>query len=95
MLTKLRKSYITNSSGTMYLSSTEYLDGFHYASSNGADLGAVYQESGGTAYEPEAFTELLEAINYQNILKFFPTAEGFYDYENSEYIYQYKDHFDK
>jgi len=25
-------------------------------------------------------------------LSFFPTAEGFYDYENSKYIYQYKDH---
>ena len=24
-------------------------------------------------------------------MKFFPTAEGFYDFENSEYIYQYKD----
>src|SRR5690606_38648898 len=23
---------------------------------------------------------------------FFPTAEGFYDFENKEYIYQYKDH---
>ncbi|QOW11940.1 RHS repeat-associated core domain-containing protein [Kaistella flava (ex Peng et al. 2021)] len=26
------------------------------------------------------------------ILSFFPTAEGFYDYENFRYIYQYKDH---
>lgn len=26
------------------------------------------------------------------ILSFFPTAEGFYDYENFKYIYQYKDH---
>lgn len=26
------------------------------------------------------------------ILQFFPTAEGFFDYENNEYIYQYKDH---
>ena len=26
------------------------------------------------------------------ILSFFPTAEGFYDYENLRYIYQYKDH---
>lgn len=25
-------------------------------------------------------------------LQFFPTAEGFYDYKNSKYIYQYKDH---
>ena len=27
--------------------------------------------------------------------QFFPTAEGFYDYVNSKYIYQYKDHLDK
>lgn len=26
------------------------------------------------------------------ILSFFPTAEGYYDYENLRYIYQYKDH---
>jgi RHS repeat-associated protein len=26
------------------------------------------------------------------ILSFFPTAEGYYDYENFRYIYQYKDH---
>ncbi len=25
-------------------------------------------------------------------MPFFPTAEGFYDFENKEYIYQYKDH---
>jgi len=25
-------------------------------------------------------------------LQFFPTAEGFYDYKNDQYIYQYKDH---
>lgn len=29
------------------------------------------------------------------VLSFFPTTEGFYDYENLRYIYQYKDHFDK
>jgi len=26
------------------------------------------------------------------ILSFFPTSEGYYDYENYRYIYQYKDH---
>jgi len=26
------------------------------------------------------------------VLSFFPTAEGYYDYENLRYIYQYKDH---
>src|SRR5690606_28501049 len=35
---------------------------------------------------------MVSDINYDNVLKFFPTAEGFYDFENNEYIYQYKDH---
>ena len=30
--------------------------------------------------------------SFDNVLKFFPTVEGFYDFENKEYIYQYKDH---
>src|SRR5690606_17666617 len=46
----------------------------------------------GSAYEPEAFVNMVSDTNYDNVLKFFPTAEGFYDFENNEYIYQYKDH---
>ncbi|MFP3596898.1 DUF6443 domain-containing protein [Chryseobacterium sp. SIMBA_029] len=57
------------------------------------------------AYEQQAFssTDLNEIQNpqlgtglYNELknpdLKFFPTAEGFYDYQNDQYIYQYKDH---
>ncbi len=56
-----------------------------------------------TAGEAEAFSPLedreLAALAPDNppqaenmILSFFPTAEGYYDYENFRYIYQYKDH---
>ena len=59
--------------------------------------------SASTAGEVEAFSPLedraLAVIGPDNppqaenmILSFFPTAEGYYDYENFRYIYQYKDH---
>ena len=35
---------------------------------------------------------MVSTMDLKNVLKFFPTAEGFYDFENNEYIYQYKDH---
>ena len=58
-----------------------------------------------TASEAEAFTALADraiaapiavipgtpAPEEPLILSFFPTAEGYYDYENMRYIYQYKD----
>jgi len=78
--------------GRMYSSSTEYLDGFHYASSVGdKELWQMFQDAGGNAYEMEAFIAFTTETNFADVLKFFPTAEGFYDFENSEYIYQYKD----
>ncbi|MCX8532085.1 DUF6443 domain-containing protein [Chryseobacterium luquanense] len=91
--TKLKKSFIAASgNGAMYSSSTEYLDGFHYASSTGDELWwALYEESGG-AYEGEAFMNEIHNGNFDISLKFVPTSEGFYDFENNEYIYQYKDH---
>ncbi|WP_299176280.1 DUF6443 domain-containing protein [uncultured Chryseobacterium sp.] len=91
--TKLKKSFIANGdNGAMYSSSTEYMDGFHYISSTGDELWwAWYEESGG-AYEPEAFISMIHSSSFNNVLKFVPTAEGFYDFENNKYIYQYKDH---
>gem|GEM_PF-6127070 len=44
------------------------------------------------AYEQEAFIEEMQLSPNETTLRFFPTAEGFYDFENNEYIYQYKDH---
>ncbi len=35
---------------------------------------------------------MVSTMDLENVLKFFPTSEGFYDFENNEYIYQYKDH---
>ena len=77
--------------GQMYSSSTEYLDGFHYASSVGDDeLRQMFQDAGGNAYEMKAFIAFTTETNFADVLKFFPTTEGYYDFENSEYIYQYK-----
>ena len=44
------------------------------------------------AYEQEAFIEEMQLSPNETTLRFFPTSEGFYDFENKEYIYQYKDH---
>jgi len=91
--TKLKKSFIfTGDDGALYSSSTEYLDGFHYVSSTGDELWWAFYEEAASAYEPEAFVNMVSNTNFDNVLKFFPTAEGFYDFENNEYIYQYKDH---
>ncbi len=77
--TKLKKNFL----------STEYLDGFHYASSVGdEELWQMFQDAGGNAYEMEAFIAFTTETNFVDVLKFFPTAEGFYDFENNEYIYQ-------
>nr|WP_299181311.1 RHS repeat-associated core domain-containing protein [uncultured Chryseobacterium sp.] len=83
---------VTGDNGEIYGSSMEYLDGFHYSISSGDELWAMFQSSGGGSYESEAFMAFLNENNYADVLKFVPTAEGFYDFENNKYIYQYKDH---
>lgn len=41
---------------------------------------------------PSIVTEYLDGFQYQNnMLQFFPTAEGYYDFTNNRYVYQYKD----
>lgn len=91
--TKLKKEFLaTGNNGEMYGASTEYIDGFNYGSADGDALWASFIDAGGQAYEPEAFMAFLNENGYQNTLKFIPTAEGFYDFENNQYIYQYKDH---
>ncbi|MBK1896674.1 DUF6443 domain-containing protein [Chryseobacterium paridis] len=86
---------------------TDYLDGFQYlkttSTSSGGGGGSEMMTS--RAYEPEAFTPtgdrepetgpyetLITADLAVPTLQFFPTTEGFYDYINKRYIYQYKDH---
>ncbi|WP_409515165.1 hypothetical protein [Chryseobacterium sp.] len=40
-----------------------------------------------------ATTDYLDGFQYENEkLKFFPTAEGFYNAERGEYVYNYTDH---
>jgi len=91
--TKLRKQFVvTGDNGKIYGSSTEYIDSFNYSSASGDELWAMFEEAGGKAYEQEAFMAFLNENNHQNVLKFVPTAEGFYDFENNKYIYQYRDH---
>lgn len=91
--TKLQKKFLAmGNNGEIFASSTEYIDGFNYGSADGNELWATFQKEGGKAYESEAFIAFLNEHGYQNELRFIPTAEGFYDFKNKQYIYQYKDH---
>lgn len=92
--TKLKKKFsVTADNGQIYGASTDYIDGFHYGSSDSSDkIWEAFQDAGGQAYDSESFMEFLNEFSYSNVLKFIPTSEGFYDFENNKYIYQYKDH---
>lgn len=81
---------------------TDYLDGFVYTTPYSEDLDGALLDNPDVAHagQRESF-ELAEKtvvgpggpINLTEASpNFFPTAEGFYDYENFKYIYQYKDH---
>jgi len=87
---------------------TDYLDGFQYlnttSSGGGAseDMFALMDTK--RALEMQAFTigppididptptDPIVQNPHNPELQFFPTAEGFYDYQRKMYIYQYKDH---
>ncbi|GEN67605.1 DUF6443 domain-containing protein [Chryseobacterium rhizosphaerae] len=85
---------------------TDYLDGFQYSLMNIAGGGSPGggEEPADFAVSPtrkameiEAFSNETRKISPTPVsktvdLQFFPTAEGFYDYEKDQYIYQYKDH---
>ena len=103
---KLRKTYnLVNAVGSKIIT-TEYLDGFQYSTPNIEPIRKALQEqddvtvSATKAGNEESFLSLDDkAIIPGNpsgeiplTLSFFPTSEGFYDYENFRYIYQYKDH---
>ena len=88
--TKLRKLTNLAQQDGEFATITEYIDGFHYLTTQGTpdnNVNPVY-----FAYEQEAFSEQMQLSPNETALRFFPTAEGFYDFENKEYIYQYKDH---
>ncbi|QOW11944.1 RHS repeat-associated core domain-containing protein [Kaistella flava (ex Peng et al. 2021)] len=105
--TKLKKTFnFVNKMGSS-LVYTEYLDGFQYSTPNTDPLRMALEEqddetvSVAKAANIETFSPLEDRAKIvappENaeppmILSFFPTAEGFYDYENFRYIYQYKDH---
>ena len=83
---------------------TDYLDGFVYTSTYTQQLEAALLEDdlatreAATAGQEEAL-QLEQKVVVNNSPSvasakpsFFPTAEGFFDYDNLKYIYQYKDH---
>ncbi len=105
---KVRKKFVlTNSTGTKTIN-TEYLDGFQYSTPNTDPIRKALENpndatmEASLAGEEEAFTKdetrkiAVADTGTQEVdnmmLSFFPTSEGYYDYENFRYIYQYKDH---
>ncbi|MGX9987600.1 DUF6443 domain-containing protein, partial [Soonwooa purpurea] len=106
--TKIKKQYnLVNATGTKIIN-TEYLDGFQYSTPNTMPIRRALEETdtatllATTAGQPETFALDTERVLVpidpgggsadDVVLSFFPTAEGYYDYENLRYIYQYKDH---
>lgn len=100
--TKLRKTYI-NVGPRGYSTTTnmtDYLDGFHYSSSETTQCTWCRTE---VAYEEQAYQQrdiVLPSGGTKPpltppstwILSFVPTAEGFYSFTENRYIYQYTDH---
>ncbi|MCQ9642106.1 hypothetical protein MP478_22200, partial [Chryseobacterium sp. WG14] len=85
---------------------TDYLDGFQYSrmETTGGSSPGGGEEPAGFAMSPMRKAMEIEAFSVETRkisptptaktvdLKFFPTSEGFYDYEKDQYIYQYQDH---
>ncbi|MCW1962904.1 RHS repeat-associated core domain-containing protein [Chryseobacterium viscerum] len=87
---------------------TDYLDGFQYLrtenSGSGGDPETLMLSSmSARAMQPQAYTIVTDptvqpvggsfTANLKTPdLQYLPTAEGFYDYQKDQYIYQYKDH---
>lgn len=97
---KVEKTLNYTSGSTLYTVTTDYLEGFHYKRQNGITPQEPVEMRTPVAFQERAFQPVEELEpEPQNLtltatpqLEFFPTAEGFYDYKNSKYIYQYKDH---
>ncbi|WP_050009476.1 DUF6443 domain-containing protein [Flavobacterium sp. B17] len=100
---KIRKAFTLNNSEGSTVTNSEYLDGFQYVTRS-AEIAQAFKStddttlSAKTAGQEETFvsrTDVAAAVPQPQtmmVLSFFPTAEGFYDVENSKYIWQYKDH---
>ena len=102
---KLKKKFVLNNEAGSNVINTEYLDGFVYTTPRIEPLReALALRDPNTvaathANEEEIFTDPnVEPITQEPAdplgvsLAYFPTAEGYYDYQNNKYIYQYKDH---
>ncbi|MCJ8155340.1 hypothetical protein MKJ01_16360 [Chryseobacterium sp. SSA4.19] len=102
-LQKENRTVVNGISGeTIQKKTTDYLDGFQYLKTENFGISTEMMASLETsrALERQAFSvepmaaELTVAAKNRN-LQFFPTSEGFYDYQKNQYIYQYKDHLDR
>ncbi|WP_449397588.1 DUF6443 domain-containing protein [Chryseobacterium wanjuense] len=99
---KLRKESSTVVSGiagsTVTKSTVDYLDGFQYSKVDAPNSGGGGDPEmfSARAMEPQAFSIEQKTVTTLGAktpdLQFLPTAEGFYDYINDQYIYQYFDH---
>ena len=102
--TKIKREFTLNNAEGSNTTTTEYFGGFHYTPSSAIAMGRALEETDEntvairTAGQEEIFQD--SSIDIGNAvpqpqttmsLSFFPTSEGFYDYRNKQYIYQYKD----
>ncbi|SIS63949.1 RHS repeat-associated core domain-containing protein, partial [Chryseobacterium joostei] len=85
---------------------TDYIDGFQYLNKTSSGTAEMFSRETTFALEQQAFSMASRVVvpptggdsggiikNPHNPeLQFFPTAEGFYDYQKKMYIYQYRDH---
>ncbi len=100
---KTKKIFTLNNSAGSTPTTSEYLDGFQYVTRS-AEIAQAFKSTdeatmdAKTAGQEETFVSRIDEANAvpqpqtMMVLSFFPTAEGFYDVENSKYIWQYKDH---
>ncbi|MBV8326508.1 MAG: RHS repeat-associated core domain-containing protein [Chryseobacterium sp.] len=99
--TKLRKIYTSSAGGrgqATTRNTTDYLDGFQYSISEIIQACDWCRTS--VAFEQEAYKNAgigigiggPETVTPEWVLNFVPTAEGFYNFTENRYIYQYKDH---
>ena len=104
---KVKKTFTLNNDEGTTIIETDYLDGFQYSTPNTEPIRRAVElqddatVKAATAGQEETFEPLPDRLVAAEpggpvaddmILSFFPTAEGYYDYENMRYIYQYKDH---
>ncbi|THV62540.1 DUF6443 domain-containing protein, partial [Chryseobacterium candidae] len=104
--TRLRKESTTTVTGiigsTTSKKATDYVDGFQYLATESLNAGGGGSEIlmasslSERAMEPQAFstvgrTPLVPTAVKTPDLQYFATAEGYYDYQKDQYIYQYTD----